>query len=252
MPSLQNRTALITGASKGIGRAIAIALAAEGARVVVSSRSREAVDKVAQEIKAAGGEATGIACHVGHEEQLDHLCQQTLAAYGSIDILINNAAVNPVYGPLEETDSAVFQKIMAVNVLAPHLLANLCHPHLAKSGSGVVINIASVEGMRPSQGLGLYSVSKAALISLTQSQAKEWGKDGIRSNVICPGLVKTKFSAALWRDERILGQVEKHLPLGRMAEPEEMTGLAVFLASSASSYCTGSVFTADGGHLIAG
>jgi NAD(P)-dependent dehydrogenase (short-subunit alcohol dehydrogenase family) len=247
---LDGKVAILTGASKGIGAAMAHGLAAQGAKVVVSSRKQDAVDAVAAEIRANGGTATGIACHVGQEDQLKSLVDQAVATYGGIDILINNAAINPVFGPLSEMDGAVFDKIMHVNVRACFLLANLCYPHLKKSGQGSVINIASVEALKPGMGLGLYSVSKAALVMLTKNQAREWGNDGIRANVICPGLIKTKFSATIWQNEQLLNKVVGDIPFGRMAQPEEMVGLAVFLASSASSYCTGSIFTADGGYMI--
>lgn len=246
---LTDKVAIVTGASKGIGAAMAKGLAEFGAKVVVSSRKQEAVDQVAEEIKALGGQATGIACHVGDEEQRKQLVEQTVATYGRIDILVNNAAINPVYGPLAEVTGEVFDKIMDVNVKACLLLANHCYPYLKKQG-GSIINISSVEGLKPGFGLGAYSVSKAALIMLTQNQAREWGSDGIRSNVICPGLVQTKFSAALWNNEKMLGQYERHIPAGRMAQPDEMVGLALFLASDAASYSTGGVFTADGGYVI--
>lgn len=225
-------------------------LAEFGARVVVSSRKQDAVDAVASELRSAGLEATGIACHVGQAEQLQALVDQTIATYGGIDILINNAAINPVFGPITQANEEVFDKIMNVNVKSCFLLANLCYPHLQQRGGGSLINIASVEGLKPGYGLGLYSVSKAALIMLTQNQAREWGKDGIRVNAICPGLIQTKFSAALWQNEQILEKVTRDIPAGRMAQAEEIAGMAVFLASDASSYCTGSVFTADGGHMI--
>ncbi len=249
---LTDKVAIVTGASKGIGEAIARGLGEHGAKVVVSSRKQEAVDEVAESFKKEGFEATGIACHVGDESQLDALFDQTVAKYGGVDILVNNAATNPTFSPLVENGSDVFDKVMNVNVRACHYLANKCYASMKERGGGSVINIASVEGLKPSQGLGLYSVSKAALIMLTKSQGKEWGSANIRSNAICPGLIQTKFSQALWSNEQILGQVTKHLPSGRMATPDEMAGLAVFLASDASSYCTGSVFTADGGHMIAG
>lgn len=246
---LNGRVAIVTGASKGIGEAMARGLAEYGAKVVVSSRKQEAVDAVAAELREAGLEATGITCHVGDEAQLKTLVEKTVETYGRIDILINNAATNPVYGPITESDGEVFDKIMNVNVRACFLLANLCYPHMKEGGNGSVINISSVEGLRPGSGLGLYSVSKAALIMLTKNQAREWGPEGIRANVVCPGLIQTKFSAALWQNEGILKRFTANLPAGRMAQAEEMAGMAVFLASDASSYCTGSVFTADGGYM---
>ena len=250
--NLDGKVAIVTGASKGIGESIARGLAEYGAKVVVSSRKQDAVDAVAESFKKDGLEATGIACHVGYEDQLKNLVEETVKQYGGVDILINNAAINPVFGPMVEANSAMFDKIMNVNVKSCLLLGNLCHPIMEKRGGGSVINIASVEGMKPSFGLGIYSVSKAALIMLTKNQAKEWGGQGIRANAICPGLIQTKFSAALWKNDMILKQVETHLPSGRMAQPDEMAGLAVFLASEASAYCTGGVYTADGGHMIAG
>jgi NAD(P)-dependent dehydrogenase (short-subunit alcohol dehydrogenase family) len=249
---LTGKVAIITGASKGIGERMARGLAEFGAKVIVSSRKQESVDIVADVISKEGYEAKGIACHVGDEDQLRNLVDRTVELYGGVDILINNAATNPTFGPIAEADNAVFDKIMEVNVRAPFQLCNMVYPIMKERGGGSIINIASVEGLKPSFGLGLYSVSKAALIMLTKNQAKEWGNDGIRVNAICPGLVKTKFSSAIWQNDHILNQVEKHLPAGRMAMPDEMMGIAVFLASSASSYCTGSVFTADGGHMIAG
>ncbi len=249
---LTNKVAIITGSSKGIGAAMARGLAEFGAKVIISSRKQEAVDILVNELRKEGLEATGIACHVGDPDQLKNLVDKTVETYGGIDILINNAATNPVYDGIEKMDAEVFDKIMNVNVRACFLLANLCQAEMVKRGNGSIINIASVEGIRPSTGLGLYSVSKAALVMLTKTQAKEWGPLGIRANTICPGLVKTKFSAALWQNEKLLNHMTKQLPSGKMAVPEEMAGLAVFLASDASSYCTGQNFTADGGYLIAG
>jgi dehydrogenase/reductase SDR family member 4 len=248
---LTGKVAIITGSSKGIGEAMAAALAEAGASVVISSRNQDAVDEVAASFRAQGWDATGIACHVADEDQRNQLVEKTVATYGRLDILINNAAINPVFGPVEDTTEAVFDKIMDVNVKAPWHLANQCLPYLKVQG-GSIINIASVEGMHPGFGLGLYSVSKAALIMLTKNQAKEWGQYQVRSNALCPGLVKTKFSAALWQNEKLLGQLEKNIPAGRMALPEEMQGLALLLASDAGSYMTGGVYTADGGYLIAG
>ena len=249
---LKGKVAIITGASKGIGESIARGLAEHGARVVISSRKQEAVDAVAAAFQKDRLEAIGIACHVGDESQLDYLVKTTIETYGGIDFLINNAATNPVYGPILQATGDLFDKVMNVNVKACMLLANKCHPSMQSRGGGSIVNIASVEGLKPSSGLGVYSVSKAAVIMLSQSQAREWGKDNIRVNAICPGLIQTKFSAALWQNEKILHQVEKHLPSGRMAQPDEIAGLAVFLCSEASSYCTGGVYTADGGHMISG
>ena len=247
---LEGKVAIVTGSSKGIGKAIAEALAEYGAQVVVSSRSQEAVDAVVDEFKAKGLEAVGIACHVGDEEQRKALISKTVDRYGGVDILINNAATNPVYAPLEGVDDPVFDKIMDVNVKACFSFAKLCFPYMKEKKKGSIINIASVEGLKPNMGLGLYGVSKAALIMLTKSQASEWGKYGIRTNAICPGLIKTKFSQALWSNEQLMKQVENHLPLRRAADPIEMAGLAVYLASDASSFTTGAILNSDGGHML--
>lgn len=247
---LKGKVAVVTGSSKGIGKAIAEGLAEYGAKVIVSSRSQDSVDEVASEFKAKGYEATGIACHVGDEEQRKALIEKTVALYGGIDILVNNAATNPVFSPLEGIEDNVFDKIMDVNVKACFSFAKLCFPYMQEKKNGSIINIASVEGLKPSLGLGLYGVSKSALIMLTKSQASEWGKYGIRSNAICPGLIKTKFSKALWSNEHLMKQVENHLPLQRAADPTEIAGLALYLASEASSYTTGAVMNADGGHML--
>lgn len=248
---LTGKVAIVTGSSKGIGRAIARGLAEQGAKVVISSRKQAACDEVAAAFKSDGLEAVSIACHVGDASQRNHLVNATIEQYGGVDILVNNAAINPTFAPLIQAQEETFDKIMNVNVKACMLLANLCFPSMKARGGGSIINIASVEGLKPSPFLGMYSVSKAALIMLSQSQAKEWGSFNIRSNALCPGLIQTKFSAALWKNEKILNQFINHLPAKRMAQPEEMIGLAVFLASEAASYCTGGVYTADGGYMVA-
>lgn len=249
--NLNGKVAIITGASKGIGASIAKTLAKAGAKLVVSSRKQEAVDQVADAIKAEGNEAIGIACHVGDQNQLENLVSSTTALYGGVDILINNAATNPTFEPISEAKGETFDHVMNVNVKACMLLSNLCFPIMAERGGGSVINIASVEGIKPSAGLGMYSISKAALIMLTKSQAKEWGRAKIRSNAICPGLIKTKFSQAIWQDESMLKKFTKHIPMGRMAQPDEISKIALYLASDASSYSTGSVVSVDGGYLLA-
>ncbi|MDB4264157.1 glucose 1-dehydrogenase [Flavobacteriaceae bacterium] len=247
---LDGKVALITGSSKGIGLAIAEVLAEYGAKVVVSSRSQDSVDEVEKNLRAKGHTVMAQACHVGDSEQRKILVNKTIETYGGIDILINNAAINPVFKGLESMSEEIYDKMMNVNLKAAFDLSNLCFPYLKDSKGSSIINIASVEGLKPSFGLGLYGVTKAALIMLTQVQAKEWGKYGIRSNAICPGLIQTKFSSALWQNETIMKQVVKELPAGRMAQPQELTGLAVYLASDAGSYSTGGIYTVDGGHML--
>ena len=250
--NLEGKVAIITGSSKGIGKAIAKGLAQNGATVVISSRNQEACNEVVKEFMQEGLKAIGIACHIGKEGQRKNLVDTTIEAFGRIDILVNNAAINPVFGPIEEVDPAIFDKIMEVNVKAPWSLSNLVLPHLQANKSGSIINIASVEALTPGFGLSIYSTSKAAILMLTKNQAKEWGQYGIKVNAICPGLIKTKFSAALWQNEKILGKIEKSLSAARKGMPEEMVGLACLLASDAGSYMTGGVYTADGGYMIAG
>ena len=246
---LSGKVAIVTGSSKGIGKAIAYAFAQQGAKVVVSSRKQEAVDEVVAEFKKEGLEAIGISCHVGSEEAIKSLVEQTIAQLGGIDIIVNNAAANPVFGPIQNADSPAFDKIMQVNVKGPWLLCKEAFPHL-KASKGNVINISSIEGFTPGQGMGLYSVSKAALIQLTKSLAREWGPYGIRANTICPGLIKTKFSQALFVNEQILKTVLAKQAISKVGESEDISGLAVFLASDAAAFCTGESFTADGGYTI--
>ncbi len=248
--SLEGKVALITGASKGIGEAIARNYANMGAKVVINSRKQEAVDAVANAINTEGGTAIGVAGQVGNMEDCQRLFDETMSAFGRIDIVVNNAATNPVFGPVENTDASVFDKIMNVNVKAPLELAKMCLPVMEKNGGGSIINVSSIGGLKAEQMLGIYSVSKAALISLTKVMAAEWGKYNIRANVICPGLIQTKFSQALWSNDKIMKHMLSQVPLGRIGQPEEIVGLALFLASEASSYCTGGVFVADGGYLV--
>lgn len=247
---LSGKVAIITGASKGIGEDIARVFARFGARVIVSSRKQEACDALAADIIAQGGEATGVAAHVGDMDQLKNLVDQAIATYGGIDILVNNAASNPVFGPSLDCDGLAFDKIMQANVKAPFELSKLCYPSMKARGGGSIIMMSSIAGHTPDPGLGIYSVSKASLNMLTKVLAKEWGPDGIRVNAICPGLIKTKFSQALWQDEKILNHFTKRLPIARMGTTDEISPMALFLASAASSYTTGSLFYADGGTVI--
>lgn len=248
--SLEGKVALITGASKGIGLSIAEAFAQAGAKVVISSRRQESLDEMALELREKGLLVEAIACHVGHMDELQALVDQTIELYGQLDIVVNNAATNPVFGPVEDTSLEAFDKIIEVNLKAPFQLMKICFPYLKKSDGASVINISSIGGLSPEPGLGIYSVSKAALISMTEVFAKEWGEHGIRVNTICPGLIKTKFSEALWDNEHILKHMMKSLPIKRVGKPDEIAAAALYLASEASSYTTGTVLTADGGFTI--
>ncbi len=248
---LEGKVAIVTGASKGIGEAMARGLAEFGAKVVVSSRKQDAVDAVAQQFREDGLEAIGIECHVGNEEHRNQLINKTVEQYGGVDILINNAGTNPYFGPIENMSSAAYQKTMDINLNAPMELSKLALPYMRNAGGGSVIHISSIEGLHATAGFAAYNLSKAGLVMLAQNQAAEWGQHNVRVNVICPGLVKTKLSRMLWESESNQKGFSKNIPLKRMAVPDEMAGLAVFLASDASSYMTGSVLVNDGGILHA-
>lgn len=247
---LDGKVAIVTGASKGIGKYVAQALAQQGAEVVVSSRKLDAVTAVADEFVAAGLKAKGIPCHMGDDAQVKALAEQTIATYGGIDIIVNNAAANPVFGPVQNAGDDAFDKIMDVNVKGPLNLAKYAYDSMKSRGGGSVVNISSIEGITPGQGLGLYSVSKAAMIQLTKVLAREWGPDNIRANAICPGLIETKFSEALTSNEKILKMVMMKQALPMLAQPEDIAGLALFLACDASKFVTGASITADGGYTV--
>lgn len=249
---LTGKVALITGGSRGIGRAIALGFARAGAQVVVASRKQAGVDAVAAEVKELGGTALAIGAHVGEESAITSLVEKALAAFGHIDILVNNAATNPHFGQLLDATTAQWDKIMQVNLRGVFLLCQQVVPGMRERGGGSIINIASIEGMRPSKVLGVYSVSKAALILLTQALAQELGPSGIRVNALAPGLIRTDFSAALWQSPDLAEAVAARTPLKRLGEPEDVVGAALFLASPASAYVNGAVITVDGGLMAGG
>jgi NAD(P)-dependent dehydrogenase (short-subunit alcohol dehydrogenase family) len=248
--SLEGRIALVTGGTRGIGKAIALEFARAGASVVTVSRKQEAVDATVAELRAVGPGAVGIACNVSKDDEALAMVAHAAAAFGGLDILVNNAAVNPVFGPVENTSPGAFDKIIAVNVRAPFEIAKAARPYFMARGGGAIVNISSIGGVSPEAGLGIYSVSKAALISLTQVMAREWGKDSIRANAICPGLIKTDFSSTLWQNENILKHMMRGQAIARLGEPEDIASLALFLASDAGGFCTGGVYMADGGYTI--
>lgn len=248
--NLKNKVALITGASKGIGEAAALALASQGVKVAINSRKQEDLDQVANKIKSASGECITLAGNAGDIPSCKAMVEKTVQTFGGLDILVNNAASNPVYGPIDQAEDWAWDKIMGVNVKAPFELSRLAYPLMKARGRGSVINMSSIAGDRPDPGLGIYSVSKAALNMLTKVLAKEWGPDNIRVNAICPGLIKTKFSQALWQDDTTLQKFLKHVPMKRTGSVDEIAALVVFLASDLSGYCTGTLFTADGGTTI--
>ncbi len=249
--SLAGKVALVTGASRGIGRAIGLRLAQAGARVVVSSRKLENVQRVAGEIEAAGGEALAIQAHVGRTDEVQALVEQTMETLGRIDVAVNNAATNVHIGPLLDASESQWDKILDTNLKSVFRVCKAVAPHMEAQGGGKIINVASVAGLRPLPTTGIYSVSKSAVIALTRVLAAELGRANIQVNAIAPGVVKTRFSQLLWQTEQIAGPLLNSLPLGRFGEPEDVAGLALYLASPASDYVTGAVFVADGGMNVA-
>jgi NAD(P)-dependent dehydrogenase (short-subunit alcohol dehydrogenase family) len=248
---LTDRVAIITGSSRGIGRSIAETMAGLGAKVVISSRRAEACESVAAAIRDRGGEATVITCNVSRKNEVEALVADTLAHYGRIDILVCNAAVNPVFGPLAQLSDEAFDKIMGANVKSNIWLANLVIPGMAARGGGAVVIISSIGGLRGSDMLGAYGISKAADFALARALAVEWGPRNVRVNCVAPGLVKTDFARALWEDEARLAVRTARTPLRRIALPEEIGPVAAFLASPAASFITGAIIVADGGVTIA-
>ncbi|TAE07845.1 MAG: glucose 1-dehydrogenase [Bacteroidetes bacterium] len=246
---LDGKVAIVTGASKGIGKEIARALGQAGAKVVITSRKQETLLEVVRELAQEGIDALSVEAHNGKMDDIQEVIDATISQYDRIDILVNNAATNPAFGSTSQTEISAFDKIMEVNLKGAFEMSRKAYPHIRKN-KGSIINISSIAGIRPDERMGIYSVSKAALISLTQTLAKEWAATGVRVNAICPGFVKTKLSEALWSNDAMYKYLTDLIPMHRMAEPEEMAGLALFLASDASSYCTGGVYVADGGLII--
>jgi NAD(P)-dependent dehydrogenase (short-subunit alcohol dehydrogenase family) len=244
---LTGRIALVTGASRGIGSAIANALAEQGSTVVLSSRKQGDLDAEAGRINARfPGRAAAIAAHAGRQEELERLVQGVMDRFGRIDILVNNAAVNPYFGPIIDAELAAWDKTFEVNVRGMFILTKLAYEASMEKNGGAVVNVASVGGLRPGFGLGVYNVTKAAVIMLTRQLARELG-GSIRVNAVAPGLVKTRFAEALWGNEAILKRVTASNPMGRIGEPDEIAGAVVFLASDAASYINGEVIVIDGG-----
>jgi len=247
---LSGQIALITGSSRGIGKAIAEEMSAAGAKVVISSRKKEACDQVRDEIRARGAEAISIACNIGRKEEVEALVKTTLDQYGRIDILVCNAAVNPFYGSLMKLDDDTWDKIMVSNVKSSWWFTKLVTPHMVERGSGNIILLSSIGAFRATAVIGAYGISKAAEAQLARNLALELGPKGIRVNAIAPGLVKTDFAKALWSNPVILQNVEQRAPLRRIGLPVEIGGVAVFLASQAASFVTGQLIIADGGSSL--
>jgi NAD(P)-dependent dehydrogenase (short-subunit alcohol dehydrogenase family) len=249
---LTDKVAIVTGSTKGIGRAIAHALAAHGAKVAVSSRKAEMVDKVTAEIAAAGGTALGVPCNVGRKEELQNLVDRTREKWGRIDVVVGNAAVNPFYGSNIEIPDSAFEKIMSSNVLSNIWLAGMVIPEWKERRDGSFIVVSSIGGLRASTVIGAYCLSKAADMQLARNLAAEFGPWNIRVNCIAPGLVKTDFARALWEDPKKSETRIAETPLRRLGEPEDLAGAAVYLASRAGAWTTGQTIVVDGGVTIAG
>lgn len=243
---------IITGSSRGIGKATAETLARRGHAVVVSSRNQASCEEVAEAIRAAGGQAEAIACHIGKEDQLEALISKTIERFGRLDSIVMNAASNPVYGPSDQVDRQAFDVIMHNNVFSAMRLAHLARPHLKAAGGGAVVLVSSIAGLFGNKLIGVYGMSKAAENQLVRNLALELGEDGIRVNAVAPGLVKTDFAAALLQDERMVRYFETTTPLRRLAEPEDIARVIAFLVGQDSGWLSGQVLTADGGLSVTG
>jgi len=249
--NLSGKVALVTGASRGIGESIAKLLAQQGAHVIVSSRKLDGCQRVVDEITAAGYSAQAIACHIGEMDQIAAAFEQIKAEHGKLDILVNNAAANPYFGHILDTDVMAFQKTTDVNIRGYFFMCVEGGKLMKANGGGSIINVASVNGVIPGSLQGIYSITKASVISMTKAFAKECAQMGIRVNALLPGATDTKFAATLVKNPAILEKALEHIPMNRIAEPDEMAGTVLYLASDASSYTTGACINVDGGYLLA-
>ncbi|XP_024914543.1 dehydrogenase/reductase SDR family member 4 isoform X2 [Cynoglossus semilaevis] len=245
--SLSGKVAIVTASTEGIGLAAAQSLGKRGAHVVVSSRRQTNVDKAVALLQSQNIQVTGTTCHVGVREDREKLVQMTLEKLGGIDILVSNAAVNPFFGNILESTEDVWDKVLSVNVKAPFLLTKLVAPHMENRGGGNVVFVSSVAGYQPITGLGPYNVSKTALLGLTQALAPELAQSNIRVNCVAPGLIKTRFSSELWKNEALMDQFQKQLSIKRIGEPQEVGEVIAFLCSDQASYITGETITITGG-----
>jgi NAD(P)-dependent dehydrogenase (short-subunit alcohol dehydrogenase family) len=246
---LDGKIALVTGASRGIGESIARLLAQQGAHVIVTSRKIEGCQEVADSIIATGGKATAMACHIGEMAQISAAVDKIRSDFGKLDILVNNAATNPYFGNVLDTDLSAFQKTVDVNIRGYFFMSVEAGKLMRENGGGAILNVASVNGMVPGQMQGIYSITKAAVINMTKVFAKECAQFGIRCNALLPGLTDTKFASALTTNDTILKTALQSIPLRRAADPSEMAGTVLYLVSEASSYTTGAAINVDGGML---
>jgi NAD(P)-dependent dehydrogenase (short-subunit alcohol dehydrogenase family) len=247
--SLKGKIALVTGASRGIGEAIAITLADYGAQCILVSRKADALKGVAEKIASRGGKADVIACHVGDLKQIEGLIDQTRERYGKLHILINNAATNPYFGEMLGADEGIWNKTFDVNLKGPFFLIKHAAVLMTESGGGSIVNVSSINGVKPAPYQGIYSITKAGLISMTMAFAKELAARNIRVNALLPGLVDTHFSKAIMDNEMIYDYAVKMIPMGRHAQPMEMAGAVLYLVSDAAPFTTGAYFVVDGGAL---
>lgn len=253
MPSsfdLSNKVALIIGGSRGIGYAMAEKFLAHGADVIIASRTQKDLDEAAESLSKNNGNVLPVSVHGGKDESIQSMVEQGIAHFGGIDIVVNNAATNPHYGPIFTSEESHWDKIWDVNVKGYYKVAKACTPSMVERGGGKIINIASIAGKHALPGMGIYCISKSAVIMLTKVLGQELAKSNIQVNAIAPGFIKTKFSSALWMDENALDSITKRIPQKRMADPDEIAGIALYLASDASSFATGETFTVDGGQTI--